>query len=292
MSTRDDPLAGPVTPDRVFYATGAMLGAEDFTAEQVYHRFQLSRALAYLHGHGTVAGLRVTHEPATATRPERINVLPGLAVDRLGRLVEVPRRWCIRLDDWFDAQTADGLEAGFKQGVTVAVPDDSADPPADAPLTLDGVVADVFLRFTTCPRGLTPAFPTGPFDALDAVAPSRIRDGFAVDLVLRDDPNPQVPAPPPTDVAALGEFTPRLRAARKTQLDGWREATDRRPGGLLAPEREHQARQDPAALFLARVIIPSDPGPPVTRLGAPVVVDNYSRRFVSGAPVLARFIGI
>jgi len=292
MSTRDDPLALPLTPDRVYYATGAMLGAEDFTAEQVYHRFQLARALAYLDGFGTVAGLRAVHEPATETQPERLRVRPGLAIDRLGRLVEVSRSWCIRLGTWFESQTADALAQAFHEDVEIRVPDDSADPPEESPVTVDGVVADVFLTFAACARGLTPAFQAGPFDALDAVAPSRVRDAFALDLVLRDDPDPQVPLPPVTAIADIGDVGDRTRAVRKAILDGWREGTDPLASGRLTREREHKLNQDPAALFLARIVIPADAGPPVTRRAEPVVVDNYSRQFVRGTPALALFLGL
>ena len=42
---RIDPLkAKQQPPDRVFYATGVLLDAEDFSAEQTYHRAQLARA--------------------------------------------------------------------------------------------------------------------------------------------------------------------------------------------------------------------------------------------------------
>ena len=93
-----DPLAQkPEPPDRLFYATGILLDAEDFKAEQLYHRGRLSRALAYLHGGGTVAGLRVEWvkplEPGEDAkfprgRAEEIVVAPGIAVDRLGRVIE------------------------------------------------------------------------------------------------------------------------------------------------------------------------------------------------------------
>ena len=291
MSTRDDPLAQPLSPDRVYYATGSMLGAEDFTAEQVYHRFQLARALAYLHGNGTAAGLRVVYEAAAEGKPERLLVRPGLAVDRLGRLVEVPRLWCLRLGAWFEAQQADDLTRAFREGVAVAVSDDSADPPEATPVTVDGVVADVFLQFSACPRGLTPSFQAGPFDALDAVSPSRVRDGFALELVLRDDPDPQVPEPPSTLIADIGDAEERARATRKAILEGWRGNVEQ-ASGFLPRQREHKRGQDAAAVFLARIVIPADAGPPVTRRGDPVVIDNYSRRFVSASPALAQYLGL
>ena len=158
------------------------------------------------------------------------------------------------------------------------MPDDSADPPVEAPTTVDGVVADVFLTFAACARGLTPAFQAGPFDALDAVSPSRVRDAFALDLVPRDDPDPQLPLPPVTDIAGIGDLEDRARAVRKAILNGWREGPDLQPSGMLTRAREHKQSQDPAALFLARIVIPADAGPPVTRRADPVVVDNYSRQ--------------
>jgi hypothetical protein len=56
--TRADALEAAERPDRPFYATGVLLDAEDFLDEQTYHRGRLARALAYLHGTGTIAGSR------------------------------------------------------------------------------------------------------------------------------------------------------------------------------------------------------------------------------------------
>src|SRR5687767_11486865 len=102
MSTRPDPLEDrDLRPDRLHYATGAMLDREDFQSEQLYHRGRLARALASLHGSGTVAGLRAEVRSLGETE-ELLNVTPGLAVDRLGRLVEVPRPACLRLGRWME----------------------------------------------------------------------------------------------------------------------------------------------------------------------------------------------
>ena len=93
MGKRNDSLVSVKGPDRVHYETGVLLNAEDFLAEQNYHRGRLARALGYVNGSGTVAGLKILHEaevPATATevgRAERILIEPGLAIDRLGRLI-------------------------------------------------------------------------------------------------------------------------------------------------------------------------------------------------------------
>src|SRR6266705_1292366 len=45
---------------RVFYATGVLLNAQHLDADQLDNHRGLARALAYLHGSGTLAGLEVT----------------------------------------------------------------------------------------------------------------------------------------------------------------------------------------------------------------------------------------
>ena len=83
-------------PERVHYAAGVLLDAEDFAAEQTYVRGRFARALAALTGYGTMAGLRVSC--AEDENPQReIKVAPGLALDRLGRLIEIRREQCLRV---------------------------------------------------------------------------------------------------------------------------------------------------------------------------------------------------
>ena len=101
-----DPLYAGPQPERAAYATGMLLDVQDFLDEQTYHRGRLARALAFLAGGGTLAGLEVTHRPADADQAEEIKVAPGIAVDRIGRLVEIPRPACLRLDRWFSGEIA------------------------------------------------------------------------------------------------------------------------------------------------------------------------------------------
>ena len=133
MANAEDSIPLSEGPDRVNYATGVLLDAADFRAEQDYHRSRLARALAYAMGHGTLAGLEVVHEPeqpADSTNParsERLLVAPGLAIDRLGRLIEIVKPRCLRLGEWYAAQSpqllrqawhaAEGLWAGSPAGV-------------------------------------------------------------------------------------------------------------------------------------------------------------------------------
>lgn len=290
-----EPLARDAVLDRVFYATGILLAANDFDAEQTYHRGRLARALTYLHGSGTVAGLRVVVVPALNAgddpafpngRGEELRVEAGLAVDRLGRLVEIPRAACLRLDRWYNGEPdVDRLRSALH-----GAPD-------------DGVIVDVFVRYVTCDRGKTPAFAAGPFDALDAVQPSRLRDAYELTLVPRAEASPPLPdttdaAPPPLPPTPLDPDIGVNRAALQEAIfDGWREGTqwwtDRGPVRL----REHVVGQDPTSLFLARLVLPATAAPtadarPVRTAGATVRVDNVSRRFVYSTAALARWLGI
>ncbi|MGA8532533.1 MAG: hypothetical protein WB615_00330, partial [Candidatus Tumulicola sp.] len=59
MSNSTDALSAPLSPNRVYYSLGRMLGVEDFQADQDYHRGRLAQALLQLCGTGTVCGLKV-----------------------------------------------------------------------------------------------------------------------------------------------------------------------------------------------------------------------------------------
>jgi hypothetical protein len=119
MTTRPDPLAAPSLegPERLNYVQGTLLDADDFSDEQLYHRGRLARGLEYLFGPGTVAGLDIVWEGTT----QEIAVTPGLALDPLGRLIEVPRRQCIRIREWFAAQRKEDLARGWIDEFGVAV---------------------------------------------------------------------------------------------------------------------------------------------------------------------------
>jgi hypothetical protein len=298
-----DPLYARPFAERPSYATGMLLDAQDFSDEQTYHRGRLARALAALTGGGTLAGLRVTHSPATSdagARPEEIRVEPGLAVDRLGRLTEAPRPACLRLQAWFDAEFAvdggDRLRRAaysnldrFLSARAVAEAGTDSRPLIPA----RGVIADVFVRFIACARGLTPSFATGPFDALDAVATSRVRDAYELHLVSRDgldDAFDGLPVPGPNlaGIPDLGERRARLQDAI---LDSYPASGRAGREGELDPLPEHPTGIDRTAVFLARVVIPVGPADPPARDGSAVLVDNWRRRFIPSAVLVARWTG-
>ena len=287
-----DALALPAAPERPYHETGVLLGADDFRDEQTYHRARLARALAYLAGSGTLVGLRAV--VAAAGGGHELKLLPGLAIDRLGRLIEVPRPWCLRLGPWWGAQTADAIRDAHGA---------------------DGVIADVFVRFAAVARGRTPSFAQGAFDATDALVPNRLRDAFRFELVLRPDAKaaPASAMLPTARFQALeGVAEPgRADALADALLDGWAEANPHardlaRPDGAdLPPLAEHGAgvaRVDPASLFLARLRIPTlqapadvpagtKPTPDFAALDA-TRIDNRSRRFAVPADAYAALLGL
>jgi hypothetical protein len=236
-----DPLEESLTAERVNYETGVMLNADDFRAEQSYHRARLARALSCALGMGTLAGLRVKIGKGVDGAWEVI-VEPGVAIDRRGRMIEVGREQCIRIDRWLQGESPAKLHQAFNADGTT-------------------IIADIFLSAHVCGRAKTPAFAAGPFDALDAVVPARLEDGFSLTPVLRleDTSNVDgvdVPRPPlpknfwPSDAAA------RLDAV----LGSWPERAEAK-----AALQEHIDGLDNAAIFLARIEIPATPNADATK---------------------------
>jgi len=311
-----DPLLDRLLrPDRVAYANGALLGAEDFAAEQSYHRGRLARALAYLNGTGTIAGLRVqVRPPATgidAADGEQVRVEPGVALDPAGRLVEVPDAVCTRLGRWLAGSRSEDRKGAYwkwADALAVGLAAESSngrvrDYQGNEQAVPQGVfVVDVFLRFHPCERGYTPAIAAGPFDALDAVAASRVRDGAELSLLLREekaeDENEQ-PLPPPLpgpqwpELPAGTPATGRGAAIQEDILDAWREGNEFSTRVGSRRLREHAITQDGTEVFLARLVVPArasgtdrvhDDGKRV------ISVNNMARRFVYSAGALARWI--
>jgi hypothetical protein len=283
MARSDDSLTRQEGPDRVHYATGVMLGPEDFQAEQDYHRSRLARALRYAVGYGTLAGLAVSHEPGKEedffgpAREERLLIEPGLAIDRLGRLIEVTSVRCLKLNDWYLYQSDDALSRAWQ---------DSGGLWPGAP---SGVAADLFIRFVVCERGKTPAFACNAFDTFDSVTAARLRDGFELSLVLRTESNPPLPAPQWED------FAGDPQNLRQAIFSSWRQGSSYSTDDGLNPDG-HVAGQDTNDLFLARLLLPADQGaagaPPKRRMAEEVLIRNELRSFALTANALARWLGI
>jgi hypothetical protein len=278
----DEKFDTRAAPERVFYEAGVLLDAEDLRAEQAYHRGRLTRVLTYLHGVGTAAGLRVTFDAAS----DELRVAPGIAIDRLGRLIEVPKPACVRVDRWLERQRQMLENPDAFEGESALLEALNGDRSA--------VVADVFVRFVVCSRGRTPAFASGPFDAIDASVPHRLRDAYELSLELRGGdaaplPTPAFPtrAPDETLVAWQGRL-------RESVLDGWRHGSESFRDGAPLPDPSTAGVADPSAVFLARVRVPvevpADSPIPVRRSvdgnPAPVQVENERRLLVYSTAAL------
>lgn len=296
-----DPLYARPAPERPVYATGVLLDADDFLDEQTYHRGRLARALAFLTGGGTLVGLRVGHVPEEEGIVEEIRVAPGLTTDRLGRLVEVPRPACLRVQRWWDATFAEDegdtlLRAAYEDVERFVSVRAAAEAGADdrPPLPGRAVVADVFVRFVACEQGFTPSFASGPYDALDSVTTARLRDAYELLLVPRDGLDDDFDGLPPggPELADIADPDERRAALQDAVLEGWPEGGTAGRSDSLPPLPEHPVGIDPTAQFLARVLIPVTGDAPPERDGGGVVVDNWARRFVPSAHLLQRWLGV
>lgn len=89
---------GPFTSLR--YHFGMLLGVDDFTTEQRYHRAKMRLHNAWLHRAGVVWGLAVTAE---LDRRE-LRVAPGLAIDPTGRELHLDALSCVDVAAWLDKQ--------------------------------------------------------------------------------------------------------------------------------------------------------------------------------------------
>jgi hypothetical protein len=290
-----DALLAQPLPDRNAYATGMLLDAQDFSAEQTYHRGRLARALAGLAGApqgATLAGLRVSHQAEVtagpnnvpAARAEELEVAPGLALDPLGRLVEVPRSACLLLQAWFTR--AQALEPGVLLRAAYEDLGRFVSPRlAGTVLPVRAVVADVFLGFAACEVGLTPAFAAGPYDSLNALASARLRDAYQLRLVARtglDDDFSGLPAA--LAVARPADEAARRNALQDAVLDAWPVGTPARAAAPQALDDLH-----PAEVHLARLFIPVQAGNPVLRAAGAPVVDNFGRTFLPSSGLLGQW---
>jgi hypothetical protein len=290
MATSSDTLNPPPAPQRVYYTTGRMLGVEDFQADQDYHRGRLARALVQLFGTGTVAGMLVQTDGNSDPTQLELQVTAGMAIDRVGRIIEVPRTVCIVLNNWLTQ-----LIQAWQSQLTNPVPGQTALPDPNLAIR-DGknLMCDVFATFVPCTRGLTPCFASeDDYDATDAFSASRWLDSFAMQLVLRTDINaPLTPADPWISSGTLPATGAALTAATEATLQNLLLAATSGPASAAV---EYPPSFDNSSVFLARVLIAATkgtPGQPPTYDLTQISIDNNSRLFVYPAALLARLSGL
>jgi hypothetical protein len=205
-----------------------------------------------------------------------VAVTPGVAIDRLGRMIEVPRTVCIRLQPWLTGQTNADLSAALHSG---------------------NILADVFATFVPCTSGVTPCFATSDnnYSATDAFSANRLLDSFAMQLVLRTEATPKLPQDQWLGAgAAPSAVTPAYAQTLKQSI-----LSARAGAGAAQPffangavPVEYPAGFDYSSIFLARIAIPATAGnPPAYNVNA-LTIDNLSRLFLYPATLVARSIGL
>ncbi|HEY3703601.1 MAG TPA: hypothetical protein VGL22_00970 [Terracidiphilus sp.] len=290
MATMKDSLTALPVPERVSYITGRMLGVDDFQADQTYHRGRLARALTQLFGTGTVSGLLVQSDGNTNVKQLEIQVTPGVAIDRAGRIIEVPRLICIVLDNWLTQ-----LATAWQNQLLHPIPGQTAIPDPNSAIH-DGanLMVDVFATFVPCTRGLTPCFAAeDDYDATDAFSANRLLDSFAMQLALRTDTNPLTPADPWKTSGSLPAGGSNITAPTLTTLQ------DLLLGATAGPAStpvEYPPGFDATSVFLARILIGATKGstsnqPPTWDL-TKISIDNRSRLFLYPPSLLGRLCGL
>jgi hypothetical protein len=220
----------------------------------------------------------------------KIAVTPGMAIDRVGRIIEVPRRVCIAVNDWLNQQIQT-----WQDSLKNPTPGQPAPPDPNQAIHSGNLVSDVFATFVPCTRGLTPCFASeDDYDATDAFSANRWLDSFAMQLVLRaDSTSPLTPVDPWKAIGALPAKGATLTAADETALQTL--LLDGSAGPALAGV-EYPTGFDTTSVFLARITFPATAG------GAPgkaptfdltnMSIDNNSRLFLYPAALIARLIGV
>ena len=167
-------------------------------------------------------------------------------------MIELHIPYCIRAQNWFAAQHEDALAESFANST------DDGGPRA--------VVADLFIGFDTCPRGMTPSFGVGNVDATDAFTAERLRDGAKMDLILRTQPEAVKPRQQaPYEMMSEGPMSldDALAELRMVKIEaGWRESEFwNSASGKINVGNEYSTDQNGTEVVLARIRLPATEGP-------------------------------
>jgi hypothetical protein len=210
-----------------------------------------------------------------------IEVTSGLAVDRVGRMIEVPATVCIRIQQWLANQPLAYLNSFLSGGS-------------------GNILVDVFATFVPCTQGVTPCFATqDDYSATDAFSANRMLDSFAMQLVLRNDSSPKLPQDPWDAAGAIptGAITSAIAQTLKQSILGVSAGpASTPPFAATGPTpAEIPPGFDASSVFLARISIPATEGasgePPIYNLNG-ITIDNLSRLFLYPASLVARSIGL
>ncbi|WP_134498151.1 hypothetical protein [Microvirga pakistanensis] len=261
----EDDLERRPPTERLYLFDGALLTQEHFRAEQLYHRGQASRLGLHLHGAGTIAGLDVRYAPTSGPDVE-VQVSPGLALDRLGRIVELPYLSCLDLGLWVGQQANDILDAARLTAGTRAPGTDPIrdDPGTGDPIQIpsDHVVVDVYLSFHACARNPEPAFATANADTIDGVQPSRVLDTGHLRMIVRPSGDNRIPSSLPASQLPAPVTLENLRDYKRLVAWGLVQPSanpfSMPAGGTISEHVTAGNYQDGSEVLLARLTIPLD----------------------------------
>lgn len=233
VADRDDdrgPLL-PVEPYRSLRASfGMLLGVADIEILSAYQRGKMWLHNAWLHGQGCVWGLDVQLDPPHG----EVRVLPGLALDALGRELHLDQDVCLNLGRWFEEHRQhDALQVTH---------------PGDDP-NLFRFDAHVVAQFKACLARPVPALAEPCEGAATTTSYSRVWQAIELRLV------PGLPPAPPADAPPGPQSFPRLRLllnlSEPRMEDGAVVAADQEVLDRRAAIQALPPPQQPAALLAA-----------------------------------------
>lgn len=185
------------TQERLHYFTGQFLTQRDFQDEQNYFIGKHRQHNRYLHGYGTVCGLKVVQHPNPDCRDRFVILEPGFALDCCGREILVKEQIYIDVIKYFAAQNIDL----------------NSIKPEDANHLLFS------LCYSECKTEFVPAlYAECGCDEMGSDA-NRIYEGFEVQLQLVKE-LPKLPHSEPVGVSLNWTNTLNLAQASRLALDG------------------------------------------------------------------------
>lgn len=289
---------------RVNHEAGMLLGLQAVRDEQAYHRRRHTRHAYWLHGSGTVAGLRVAlrhDDPGTNRDAEmqvRVIVSPGIGIDGLGREVSVAEPYAIDLRAWLTVRRAEPER-------WAALIRDAHDPVANT------LRLDVTLRYRDMSSGLQPVMAEAANAGTDPVQPARMTDAVLLELCASGRAGARGPRhlnAAHRQVPDWAEIEPRFPQHERDAVNNATGAEQRRlrlaarllhalddDNQALATRRATTTEPDELArTLLAQLVIELDAPADTPRLVINPLrmrLDNLVRPFVYSATALAHLLG-
>lgn len=209
---------------RVRYATGLVLGVDEFEQEQAYFIERDRLLTRALHGYGVVHGLPITVEVEDG-RPQLV-VGRGLAVEPSGQHVCIDRPQCAWLDDWLgerDAALLSGSEEESDEDGSTGDEGSAGDAGEDGDGADSGseeLCVAIVLRYGACETDFVPV-PGEPCRTEEETrTASRLADDFHLTL------EPVAGAPPHLEEEAVRTLGRLLRALDVRVHDSYASVAD------------------------------------------------------------------